>query len=121
MSNLNAYPAPQTPLSGTEAIVAAQTQSGVAKTVTMTLAQMGTYFIAGIANFVDAETPAGPINGVNTIFTLANTPLSNSMHLFLNGVRQRPTTDYSVTGNTITYTSGAKPQTGDNHLADYRI
>ena len=69
---------------------------------------------------VDNEIPAGTINGVNAAFTLVYTPIAGSVHLFLGGVRQRPTTDYTVGGNTITYASGAKPQTGDNHYADYR-
>lgn len=68
----------------------------------------------------DGEIPTGAINGINAAFTLAYTPKTGSVHLFLNGVRQRLTTDYTVAGNTITYASGAKPQTGDNHYADYR-
>ena len=69
---------------------------------------------------IDGEIPAGVIDGANAAFTLVNIPLPGSVHLYLNGVRQRPTTDYSVSGNTITYTAGAKPQSGDNHYADYR-
>ena len=69
---------------------------------------------------VDGETPAGVIDGANAAFTLAYLPIAGSVHLYLNGLRQRPTTDYTVAGSTITYTAGAKPQAGDNHLADYR-
>lgn len=72
------------------------------------------------ANFVDGEVPTGTIDGVNVTFTLAGLPVSGSVHLYLNGLRQRPTTDFSVAGNVITYTAGAKPSTGDNHVADYR-
>lgn len=71
-------------------------------------------------NFVDGELPANVIDGANAVFTLVNIPIAGSVHLYLNGVRQRPTTDYSVSGNTITYTAGAKPKSGDNHYADYR-
>lgn len=72
------------------------------------------------STFVDAEIPTGTINGVNAAFTLANTPVVGSVHLYLNGLRMRPTTDFTVAGTTITYSAGAKPQTGDNHYADYR-
>lgn len=48
------------------------------------------------------ETPSGTINGSNTVFTLAGTPSSGKLILFLNGVYQKPTTDYTLSGNTIT-------------------
>jgi len=72
------------------------------------------------ANFSDSEIPNGVIDGANAVFTLKNVPVSGSVHLYLNGIRQRLTTDFSVSGKTITYTAGAKPQAGDNHVADYR-
>jgi hypothetical protein len=66
------------------------------------------------------EIPSGTINGSNDTFTLLHSPNpTSSLRLYLRGIRQRPTTDYSISGNTITYTSGAKPDTGDNHYADY--
>lgn len=80
-------------------------------------ASLGT---AAYTSPIDGEAPTGVIDGANATFTLAYTPSAGSVHLYLNGLRQRPTTDYGVAGNTITYTAGAKPQAGDNHLADYR-
>lgn len=70
---------------------------------------------------VDSEIPAGVIDGANPTFTLASTPVTGSVHLYLNGLRQRPTTDYTMAGNIITYDVAAKPKAGDNHVADYHI
>lgn len=68
---------------------------------------------------VDNEVPAGTVDGTNKTFTLAASPNpSTSLHLFLNGVRQTPTTDYSISGSTITMV--AAPGIGSTLLADYR-
>lgn len=48
------------------------------------------------------ETPSGTINGSNTAFTLAAAPSGGRLVLFLNGVYQKPTTDYTLSGTTIT-------------------
>jgi len=72
----------------------------------------------GSTNFVDAEIPSGTVNGSNVTFTLAHTPTAGSLHFYLNGVRLRPTTDYTLAGATITMV--AAPQTGDWLYADYR-
>lgn len=37
-------------------------------------------------NFVDKETPNGVLNGSNTTFTLANTPIAGSEHVYYNGL-----------------------------------
>mgnify|MGYP007000395518 len=37
-----------------------------------------------------------------------------SVLVFLNGVAQRPGTDYTVTGNAVDFSVGTTPQTGDN-------
>jgi hypothetical protein len=72
-------------------------------------------------NVVDGETPAGTVNGANAAFTLAHAPNpASSLHLFLNGIRLWPGTDYTLSGATITYAGGMIPQTGDTHGADYR-
>lgn len=58
------------------------------------------------SNFVDKEIPSGSINGSNTAFTLANTPVSGSEHLFLNGILQESGSgnDYTISGAAITMT-----------------
>lgn len=77
------------------------------------------YTSSSSVEFVDGEVPSGSINGTNTIFILAYTPISGSVHLFLNGQRQHTTNnDYSITGSTITYTTAPPP--GSFHCVDYR-
>lgn len=67
------------------------------------------------SNFVVRETPTGTVNGSNATFTLAFTPLSGTEHVFVNGVLQNPGTgnDYTISGATITFLTGAIPQTND--------
>ena len=47
------------------------------------------------------KRPGGTINGINTAFTLANTPLGSSMLLFLNGLYMTPAFDYTLSASTI--------------------
>lgn len=54
-------------------------------------------------NFVIRETPSGTINGSNTAFTLAFTPTVGTETVYLNGLEQNVTTDYTISGSTITY------------------
>jgi len=68
--------------------------------------------------FVDLETPSGTINGSNDTFALANTPVSGSVHLYLNGVLQEATGDYSLSGSTITFVTA--PESGSKLRASYR-
>lgn len=72
------------------------------------------------SNFVDSETPSGSINGSNTTFTLANTPTTGTVRLFLNGLRQNAGAgnDYTISSSTITMLTA--PVSGDVLLADYR-
>jgi hypothetical protein len=75
---------------------------------------------AGI-NFVDAETPGGVVDGSNTAFTLVNAPSpATSLHLFRNGLLQKGTFDYTLSGSTVTFLSGATPTPGDTLIAEYR-
>lgn len=72
------------------------------------------------SNFVDKEVPSGSINGSNTSFTLANTPVAGSEHLYLNGVLQEPGAgnDYTISGGTITMLTA--PLSGEKLRASYR-
>lgn len=73
------------------------------------------------SNFVDGETPAGAVNGVNDTFALSDEPSpAASLRLYLNGVLQRPGTHFTLSGSTITYSAGFLPQTGDVHAAFFR-
>ena len=60
------------------------------------------------------------VSGSGTTYTLANTPVTGSVHLFLNGVRQNAGAgnDYTISGATITF--GTAPLSGDVVLADYK-
>jgi hypothetical protein len=72
------------------------------------------------ANFVDKEVPSGAINGSNVTFTLANTPIAGSEHVYLNGVLQESGAgnDYTITSATITYLTA--PLTGEKLRVSYR-
>lgn len=69
------------------------------------------------ADQIYGEIPSGTINGSNTDFTLSQIPLLNSERLYLNGVRQIKTTDYTLTGQDISILK--PPQTGDIIIVDY--
>lgn len=69
------------------------------------------------SNFVQ-ETPTGTVDGVNTDFVLSSTPANNNVvKVFLNGLRQRLTDDYTISGDTITF--GSAPTTGEIVYVDY--
>lgn len=76
-------------------------------------------FLTG-ANFVVRETPSGAIDGVNTTYTLANTPVAGTENVFLNGLLQEPAAgnDYTISGATITYLTA--PLVGDRIRVSYR-
>ncbi len=71
--------------------------------------------------FVDAETPSGLVNGLNTVFTLSAAPNpASSLLLHRNGVLQKFGVDFNVDGSTVTFDLAAVPQSGDILLAAYR-
>ena len=64
------------------------------------------------------EVPSGSINGTNTDFTISHTPVSTpSLVLFEDGLSLVPTTDYSLTGSTITLVIA--PKAGQSLVAFY--
>lgn len=72
-----------------------------------------------LASMICNEVPTGLINSANTDFTLSDTPVTNSLTLFLNGLMQEPGAgnDYTLSGDAITFTTA--PETGDILLANY--
>lgn len=71
---------------------------------------------------VDSETPSGTINGSNAVFTLANTPVSGSESVFVNGIVQDEGAgnDYQISGATITFEAASIPQSGAKVRVSYR-
>jgi len=72
-------------------------------------------------NFIVGETPTGTVDGSNVTFTLANTPITGKQIVYVNGTRQNPGAgnDYTISTATLTFLTGAIPQTGDVILVDY--
>lgn len=71
-----------------------------------------------LKRFWEDETPSGLINGSNTVYTLSQTPLENAaVDVYLDGLKQIPTTDYSVSGSTITFV--VAPVVGQTLRVDY--
>jgi hypothetical protein len=69
------------------------------------------------SSLVRRETPAGAVNGANVSYTLANTPVVGSEEVFLNGVLQTVSDDYTISGSTITY--AVAPIAGDVLRVNY--
>jgi hypothetical protein len=72
---------------------------------------------ATVYTFVTSEVPSGTKNSSNVTFTLAHAPVGTSLALYVNGVRQVPTTDYSI--STLTITMVVAPDSTDTIIADY--
>jgi len=71
--------------------------------------------------FITRETPSGAVNGSNTAFVLAQTPVAGSEHVYLNGLLQEPGAgnDYTIAGTAITYL--AAPAATDRLRVSYRV
>ena len=69
--------------------------------------------------WVTRETPTGTVNGSNTDFTMAATPLSNTDCIYLNGILQNTggANDYTLSGAIITFNTA--PESGDVILVNY--
>lgn len=75
---------------------------------------------ATLATPIVGEIPTGTINGVNSTFTLANTPnMSYPLTVWLGGQHLFTANgDFAIAGNTLTFT-GIIPPTGANLNVDY--
>lgn len=69
----------------------------------------------GTNSIIVQETPTGTVNGSNTLFTtLQGKYIASSLEIFINGLQQIKTTDYTETNPTIgTFTFVTAPLTGD--------
>ena len=69
--------------------------------------------------FAESEIPSGTIDGSNTVFTLANTPVTGSLQLYYNGAFQTGGgKDYTLVGLTITFIN--PPQTVGGLISFYK-
>ena len=73
---------------------------------------------AAVGRFVHDETPTGAVNGSNTSFTTANAPKAGTLIVYEGGVRKLLTTDFTLSGSTITMTYA--PPSGSYLRVDYR-
>jgi len=77
---------------------------------------------ANAPSFVDAEAPAGIVDGSNTVFGLSAVPDPvSSLAVYRNGMLQKIGQDYAVSGSTVTFVAPATPLPGDTLLASYRL
>ena len=95
-------------------------QGGTLGSTAITWQQIPTTAGLQNTNFIDKEIPSGSINGSNTAFTLANTPVTGSEHVYLNGMLQESGAgnDYTISGANITMLSA--PLTGEKLRVSYR-
>lgn len=107
--------------STTPAITISTSVTGVLKGngTAISAATAGTDYLAP-SNFADRETPSGAVNGSNTSFVLANTPVSGSEHFYWNGLLMDPGAgaDYTISGAIIATASA--PVSGDKLRVSYR-
>jgi hypothetical protein len=75
----------------------------------------------GAVGFVDAEVPAGLVNGTNPNFTLNFAPSPpSSLAFYRNGILMKAGADYLLTGSAVAFYTASIPQAGDLLLASYR-
>lgn len=93
---------------------------GQLNTTAITWMQIPTSAGLSHSNFADKEIPSGAINGVNTTYTLANTPVSGSEYVFVNGLLMESGAgnDYTISGATITMLAALA--TGEKLRVSYR-
>ena len=54
-------------------------------------------------DYVQNETPSGVVDGVNKVFTLAYTPQTNTLRVFLDGQWMEPGVDYTLSWRVVTF------------------
>jgi hypothetical protein len=75
----------------------------------------------GTLSFMDGDSPSGLVDGSNAAFGLSAVPDPvGSLAVYRNGMLQKAGLDYTLTGSTVQFLTGAVPQPGDTLLASYR-
>jgi hypothetical protein len=70
---------------------------------------------------INNEILSAQITGVQLLFTTVNPFFSDSLCVYLDGLRQLLGVDYTVTGNdNFTFTAGNEPLSGQDLVVDYR-
>ena len=76
----------------------------------------------GAPSFVDGDSPAGIVDGANTLFSLSAMPDPvSSLAVYSNGLLQKNGQDFTLNGLTLQFVAAAAPQPGDTLLASYRL
>lgn len=70
---------------------------------------------------ISFEDESANCDGIETAFTLSNTPLANSLQVYLNGLLQQEGSGADYTWATTTVTFATPPETGDILLIHYII
>ena len=78
----------------------------------VTAAKLAANAVTGGAISFLTQAVTGAVNGSNTNFTMSATPYGDSLIVWVGGVRQRPITDFTFSGTTLTLTTA--PETGDD-------
>jgi len=101
-------------LQALDALATSGASQAIRKSGSTTLANVN--ILSG--TIVDDETPTGLVNGSNTSYTIANTPTAGTLVVYEGGRRLLQTTDWSLSGTTITFTYA--PPSGSSVRCSYR-
>lgn len=82
--------------------------------------QVGATVTTSSGSFVIGETPSGAVNGSNATFTTAQNFAPESVQVFINGVSQTNSVDYTTSGTT-TITLNVSPVSGDYIRVNYKL
>jgi hypothetical protein len=75
-----------------------------------------------VPGFIDADNLSGVADGSNADFSLSSQPSPvTSLAVYRNGLLQKIGQDFTLSGNTVHFLSGAVPMAGDTLLASYRM
>lgn len=71
------------------------------------------------STYIANEIPVGDVDGINTTFVIANSPISNSVLVRLSGLVQVPgiSKDYTLSGQIISFIKA--PKTGQEVVVSY--
>lgn len=71
-----------------------------------------------VIKYIDKETPIGIVDDNNKIFELYSQPITNSEHIYLNGLLQDFNEDYTLMGNYLIFTEA--PMVNSRIRCSYR-